>query len=299
MRVGDLTLYDSLAGQLDAQQSSIGTLDNELSSGRKLNAPSDDPIGVVNAMAYTSQVSQLASTTSSATTASSWLGLGGDAVNSMLGVLQTARTLMVQALNSGGQTNQSYAAIAQQVQGITQQLVSLGNTTYAGTAIFAGTAAVQAPFSAAGAYSGNEQSFTIQVGPGSPTDVSVPGTFLFGGGTSGVQSVFTTLQNFANDLAAGPAAAGVNLQNDLNDLDANIGLAETAATTIGQATDRVQAASSAAASQSTTVQGDLATTEDVDVASASTQLQSELASYQSALYAISQTVPESLAQFLH
>lgn len=206
---------------------------------------------------------------------------------------------MVQALNSGGQTNQSYAAIAQQVQGITQQLVSLGNTTYAGTAIFAGTAAVQAPFSAAGAYSGNEQSFTIQVGPGSPTDVSVPGTFLFGGGTSGVQSVFTTLQNFANDLAAGPAAAGVNLQNDLNDLDANIGLAETAATTIGQATDRVQAASSAAASQSTTVQGDLATTEDVDVASASTQLQSELASYQSALYAISQTVPESLAQFLH
>ncbi len=298
MRVGDLTLYDSLAGELNSQQSNISTLDGQLSSGLRLNQPSDDPMGVVDALTYQSQVSQLASTTSSSTTASSWLGLAGDSINNVLGVLQTARTLMLQALNSGAQTQQSYNAMSQQVQGIIQQLVSLGNTTYAGTAIFAGTAGVAAPYSAAGAYSGNQQSFTIQVGPGAPTAVSVPGTSLFGG-AGGVQSVFTTLQTFLNDLAAGPAAAGANLQNDLANLDANIGVAETAATQVGQAAQRVEAASAAAHSQSTTVQGDLAQTEDVDVATASTQLQSELANYQAALYAVSQTVPESLAQFLH
>jgi flagellar hook-associated protein 3 FlgL len=299
MRVGDLTLYDSLEGTLDTQQASIGNLDTELSSGLSIQKPSDNPVGAVNALADQSQLSQLTATQSSATTASTWLGIAGNSASSVLSVLQTARTLMLQALNTGGETSNSYQAIATQVQSLVSQLVSLGNSSYAGSAIFAGTAGVQSPYSASGAYSGNESNFTIQVGPGAPTAVSVPGTSLFGGGTSGVQSVFTTLQNFVTHLAAGPGAGTANLQSDLNDLDANISLAENAATTIGEATDNVNAASTEAQSNATVVQGDLANTEDVDVASATTQLQSEMASYQAAMYAVSQTVPESLASFLH
>lgn len=299
MRVGDLTLYDSLAGELDSQQANIGQLDAELSSGLSIQQPSDNPIGVVDALSYQSQISQLKSTTSSATTANSWLGLAGNSANSAISVMQTAQTLMEQALNTGAQNTSSFDAIAGQVSGLLDQLVSLGNTTYAGSAIFAGTAGTQTPYSSSGAYSGNESSFTIQVGPGPATAVSVPGTSLFGGGTSGVQSVFTTLQNFVSHLQAGPEAGTANLQSDANALSANITLAESAATTIGEATDSVQAASTAATNNSTTVQGDLANTEDVDVATATTQLQSDMTSYQAALYAVSQTVPESLAAFLH
>jgi flagellar hook-associated protein 3 FlgL len=300
MQVGDLTLYDSLAGALNADQSSINTLDSELSSGLALQQPSDDPVAVVNALADQSQISQLTATTSSATTASSWLGIANNTANSVIGTLQTANTLMLQALNEGSQTSASYQQIAQQVQGIIQQLVGLGNTSYAGTAIFSGTAGVQNPYSSAGAYSGNEQSFTIQVGPGAPTAVSVPGTTLFGGGTTGIQSVFTTLQNFATHLAAGPGStAEANIQGDLSALTANMTQAETAATTLGESSQAVTAASAAATATSTRVQTNLATTEDANVADVTTQLQSQLASYQSALYAVSQTVPETLAQFLH
>ncbi|HTW98892.1 MAG TPA: hypothetical protein VMD59_08955 [Acidimicrobiales bacterium] len=303
MQVGDLTLYDSLAGTLNADQSSINTLDQELSSGLALQQPSDDPVAVVNALADQSQISQLTSTTNSATTASSWLGLANNTANSVINTLQTANSLMLQALNEGSQNSGSYQQIAQQVQGVVQQLVSLGNTDYAGTPIFAGTAGVSTPYtgnaSSGVTYNGNEQSFTIQVGPGAPTAVSVPGTDLFGGGTTGIQSVFTTLQNFITHLDAGPGATSeTNIQSDLTALTANMSQAETAATTLGESSQEVTSASTAATSTSAAVQKNLASTEDANVADVTTQLQAQLASYQSALYAVSQTVPETLAQFL-
>jgi flagellar hook-associated protein 3 FlgL len=300
VQVGDLTLHDSLAGTLDADQASIDALDSELSSGLALQKPSDDPVGVVNALADQSQISQLTATTTAATTASSWLGIANSSSNSVISTLQTANTLVLQALNEGSQNAASYQQIAQQMQGVIQQLVALGNTTYAGTPIFAGTAGVASAYSSTGTYNGNEQSFTIQVGPGAPTAVSVPGTTLFGGGTSGVQSVFTTLQNFVTHLAAGPGAtAEANIGNDLTALGANMTQAETAATTLGESSQAVTAASAAATATSAQVQTNLATTQDADVADVTTELQSQLASYQSALYAVSQTVPETLSSFLH
>ena len=126
----------------------------------------------------------------------------------------------MQSLNTGGQNAQTYADLAQQLQGVLSTLVGLGNTQFGGTAIFAGTADVAAPYAANGTYSGNSQTFTIQVGPGAPIAASVPGTTLFGGGSSGIQSVFQTLQNTINDLEL-PAQAPQRpppLSNDLNRL---------------------------------------------------------------------------------
>lgn len=300
MNVSDLTLYDSLAGTLQTQQANIDTLDQELSSGLQLQKPSDDPIAVVNALSDQSQVSQLAATTNAANTANAWLGLGNDTANSVIDTLQTVRTLMVQSLSSGTQSSSTYTQIANQVQGAFQQLLGLANTTYGGQSIFAGTAAGVPAYSSTGSYQGNEYSFTVQVGPGQPIAASVPGTTLFGGGSTGVQNLFTTLQNFMTHLAAGPGGTTeTNLQNDLTALDANISQAETAATTLGESSQAVQTASTAATDESTQVQTNLASTEDVNVATASTQLQADLASYQAALYAVGQAVPESLASFLH
>jgi flagellar hook-associated protein 3 FlgL len=189
--------------------------------------------------------------------------------------------------------------MAQQLQGQISQLVGLANTQYGTTSIFAGTAGVSQPYSTAGDYSGNSQSFTISVGGGAPVAVSVPGDQLFGGGTSGVQSVFTTLQNIVTHLQAGPGSASYSsLKTDLDNLGANMTQAETAATTLGESTQAVSAATTAAETTSTQLQTILATTQSTDVPTVTAALQSDLTTYQAALYAVSQTVPETLAQFL-
>jgi len=127
----------------------------------------------------------------------------------------------------------------------------------------------------------------------------VPGDQLFGGGTSGTQSVFTTLQNIVTDLQAGPGASSyAGLQSDLNALDGNISQAETAATTLGQASQQVTTASSAASATTLQVQTILTSTMSTDLPSVTTALQTDMTNYQAALYAVSQAVPETLAQFI-
>lgn len=300
MRISDLTLTDELSGSLDSAQSTITGLDTELSSGLAFQQPSDNPIGVSDSLGYQRQIAQQAAYTGNATTAQSWLGIAGSTINEAITSLQSAKTLVLQGLNSGANNAQSYSEMAQQVQGILTQMVGYGNTTYGTTPIFAGTAGVSQPYSSTGAYSGNAQTFTIDVGTGSPVSVSVPGDQLFGGGTSGVQSVFTTLQNIVTDLQAGPGATSyAGLQSDLDNVNANMNLAESAATKLGEASQQVTAASSAASSASEQLQSILSTTMTTDVPSVTVALQTDMTNYQAALYAVSQAVPQSLAQYLH
>jgi len=299
MRISDLTLRDEMSGTLDSAQSTINQLDSQLSSGNAFQQASDNPVAVSNSIGYQRQIAQQAANSANATTAQSWLGIAGSTINQAMTTMQSARTLVLQGLNSGSNNAQSYSEMAQQVQGLLTQMVGYGNTTYGTTAIFAGTAGVAQPYTSTGVYSGNSQTFTIDVGSGAPVPVSVPGDQVFGGGTSGTQSVFTTLQNIVTDLQSGPGAASyAGLQNDLNALDANMSQAETAATTLGQASQQVTAASSAASATTLQVQSILTNTMSTDLPSVTTALQTDMTNYQAALYAVSQAVPETLAQFI-
>ncbi|MGO9964520.1 MAG: hypothetical protein ACLPUG_13980 [Acidimicrobiales bacterium] len=299
MRVTDMTLASQLSGDLASQQATITSLDEQLSSGDALMSPSDNPVAVADSLGYNRQIAQAASDQSNATIAQSWLGIGNQTANQVVDTLQSANTTVLQALSTGSNNAQSYNEMAQQVQGLISQMTGLANTQYGNTPIFAGTAGVCQPYSSAGTYSGNSQPFTISVGNGAPVAVSVPGDQMFGGGSSGVQSVFTTLQNIVTHLQAGPGSASyAGLQADLSDLGANITQAETAATTLGTSTQAVTAASTAAQNTSTQLQTVLSKTVSTDVPTVTAVLQSDLTTYQAALYAVSQTVPETLAQFL-
>ncbi|HLI16008.1 MAG TPA: hypothetical protein VKV23_08165 [Acidimicrobiales bacterium] len=299
MRISDLTLSASLGGELQADQQALAALDGEISSGLAIQQPSDDPVGAVQVLADRRQIAQLAAYQSTAQAASSWLGLAGQTVTAVLDSLQTARTVVLQALSSGSQTTQSYQAYAEQLSGTLQTLVGLANTTYGETPIFAGTAGVAAAYSPTGAYNGNSTPFTMQVGPGTTVAVSVPGTSLFGGGPTGVQDLFTTLGNLVADLSKGPGpAAEAGLTNDLAALDANISLAEQASTTIGESSRMVSSAESANTAASTQLQGALGTLEDANLGVLGPQFQADLTAYQAALAAASQTLPETLAAFL-
>lgn len=214
----------------------------------------------------------------------------------MLNTLQSVQTLVLQALNSGSQNAQSYNSIATQIKGQIQSLIGLANTTYAGTAIFSGTAGGSAAYSSTGTYLGNNTPFTIDLGNGQKVAASVPGTTLFG---SSPNDLFSTLNQIVTDLGAGPGGATeTNLQNDMNTLQNNITQANNAAATLGEASQQVQTVQASASATTTQVQTILANTEDVNVATVTSQLQQDLANYQAALYASSQAVPESLAAFL-
>jgi flagellar hook-associated protein 3 FlgL len=298
MGVSDVSLSQTITAQLNQQESSIADLEAQLSSGKALNKPSDNPAAVTQVLQLSSEASQLTSWQSNAQTATSWLGMGNNAVNTALSDMQSARTLLLQALNQGTQNGTTYQAFASQLQGISADLLDTANTEYEGRPIFAGTSASPQAYDSTGNYLGNTDTLTVIVGPGSGSgqtaSLSVPGPDVFGSGTA---SVFNTLSTVIGQLNTG-SPTGTQLNTALNALDANISTAEQAAAELGNAADSVSSTSTALTTQLSSVQDSQSGLEDVNVATVTTQLDTEMTDYQASMWAASQAIPETLVKFL-
>ncbi len=298
MRVADISLSQAISEQLNQQEAAIANLEQQVSSGKALNQPSDNPAGVTQVLQLSGQASQLTTWQANSQIATSWLGMGNDALNTTLNDMQTARTLLLQALNQGTQNSTTYQAIAQQLQGINADLLTTANTEYEGRPIFAGTSASPQAYDSAGNYLGNADAPTVIVGPGpgpgQASVLSVPGPTVFG---TGAASIFTTLSTVIGQLGSGsPTAAQLN--SALTALDTNISTAEQASAVLGNASESVASVSSALTTQLTAVQNSQAGLQDVNVATVTTQLDSEMTNYQAAMWAASQAIPETLVHFL-
>jgi flagellar hook-associated protein 3 FlgL len=182
-RVNPNILPDLLAG-LDTIQQQLNDAGVELASGRSISAPSDNPVGaqalVVNhaAQAENDTFQQnVGNLQSRMQTADSTLNGAENAINQAI-------SLGVEAGNSD-LTNSQRQAIAEQLQGIQQQLVNTANTSYNGTYLFGGTLVETAPFTlnpaapAGVTYSGNSSVTSLQVASGESVNTNVPGDQLF------------------------------------------------------------------------------------------------------------------------
>lgn len=298
MTISSLALSQTLDGQILAQQQNISQLEEQISSGQALNQPSDNPTAVTQVLGLSSQVSQLTAMQTNAQQATSWLGTATSTANNVLNEMNSAQTLLLQAANSGTQSPTSYKAIGQQIQGIVANLVSLANTQYDGRAIFAGTSASSEAFDSSGNYLGNTDTPTVVIGPGAGVGqsiaLSVPGTALFG---TGATNVFATLTAVATELSTG-APTAANISAALAALGTNISGAQQASASLGTASQQASGATSTLTKQIATLQTSQANLEDVNVATATTQLSQENTTYQAALWAASQTIPETLLKFV-
>jgi flagellar hook-associated protein 3 FlgL len=298
MTVSSLALAQTLTDQLTAQETNIAQLQQQLATGQALNKPSDNPAAVTQVLALSSQASQLTSWQTNADTAASWLGTANDTANSVLESMQSAQSLLLQALNQGAQDPTTYTALGDQLQGVASNLLSLSNTQYEGRPIFAGTSASPQAYDANGNYLGNGDAPTAVIGPGSGSGqtvgVSVPGTSIFGIGAS---NVFATLDAAATALQSGaPTAAELNTA--LTALNATISSAQQASAVLGDSSQQVASTTASLTTQIASVQADQANLEDVNIATATTQLDSETTNYQAALWAASQAIPETLVKFI-
>jgi flagellar hook-associated protein 3 FlgL len=296
--ISNLALAQTLTDQLSTQEGSIAQLQEQLATGHVLNQPSDNPAAVTQVLALSSQASQLSSWQANVDTTTSWLGTANSTANNALESMQSAQSLLLQALNQGAQDPTTYQALGDQLQGVVSNLLSLANTQFEGRPIFAGTSASPQAYDASGNYLGNGDAPSAVVGPGSgagqTVNMSVPGTTMFGVGAA---NVFATLSTVAAALSSGTPTSA-QLTSALSALSANMSTAQQASAVLGDASQEVASISSSLTTQIASVQNDQADLQDVNVATAMTQLDSETTNYQAALWAASQAIPETLVKFI-
>ena len=121
---GALTALNSLA----ATQSANDTYEQELSSGLKINSPSDNPAGFITAEGFTSQINGVTQASSNANEGISLLQTAQGAVQQQLSVAQSLNSIAVQAAN-GTQTSEESQSLQSVVSQLTGQISTIASQT--------------------------------------------------------------------------------------------------------------------------------------------------------------------------
>ena len=88
-------LASSMIQDIEEQQSSMGTLEEQLSTGYKVNQPSDNPAEAANILRLQSVYSRTQQYASNAADALGWLSTGNTTMNQINSILQQVDQLML------------------------------------------------------------------------------------------------------------------------------------------------------------------------------------------------------------
>ncbi|GAB2476734.1 flagellar hook-associated protein FlgL [Jatrophihabitans fulvus] len=276
---------------IQAAAQRLAVVQNQLSSGKRITTASDDPEGTVTAMALRSELSRSGQYTSAGRDALARLSTADSAYSQSVSVLQSARTLVVQALNSGTTDATANSALAQQFDGLRSTLLSLANTTFNGQPVFGGTTDGDVAYDASGAYVGNAGSDQRQVGAHTVVEVGAVGTDVFG---SGATDVFQQLSDLAAALRAGTPLSG----SDLDTIDTAVKRVSTAQAAAGTVYQQVQTGLSARLSTDAALKTRLTDIVSVDPAEAAIQTAAANLAYNAAIQTTATVNRQSLLDFL-
>lgn len=170
---------------LDAMQRLQQALDRtqrQISSGRRLLTPSDDPIAASRALELREAISRLDQFDRNGNIATNRLAQEEQALGSVNNVLQRVRELALQA-NNATQSDESRALIAVEMRQRLDQLVQLANQQDGdGHYLFSGNLADTQPVTRAGStfgYNGDDGQRFIQIGEGRVVADGDPGSAVF------------------------------------------------------------------------------------------------------------------------
>jgi flagellar hook-associated protein 3 FlgL len=271
-------------------QERLASAQSQVSSGKRIEKPSDDPLGAERAMRLNDQLESTGAYRTAVNESRSWLDATDSALSSLNDVVQHVRELTLQAAN-GSTSDAGRQAIKAQIDQLTEEAKNTLNIAYDGRYIFSGTATDTATYSAAtgDAYQGDASPVVRQIGPGVSVQVNVTGDDVLGG-------LLPTLRTLSAHLAANDTASlGTT---DLQAIDAGFDNLTAKRGLVGAVTNRVDAAGTRLDDTTDITTAFLSKTQDADLPQALTDLSAQQTALQAALRGGAALIQQSLMDFL-
>ena len=286
-----LTSLQGLNRNLDA----VGKLQQQLTSGRLISAPSDSPTATNRAMQTRSDQAAVAQQSRNINDAKGWLEQTDSTLQEMLDTARRVRDLTVQGASTGSSSDVSSQAISTEVTSLRDGLLSLANRQIGGRPLFGGVTPGSKAYDASGAYIGLAgPPVTRRVSDTEVIRVDTAGPAAFGPAGA---DVFAIADKIAADMLAtpiDPAAMASNLTN----LDAAMKTMQTALADVGARAARVEREQQVNSDRSLTLSSQLAETENIDLPNTIMRLQMQQTGYEAALSATAKALQPTLLDYL-
>jgi len=238
MRVTEQMRYDSVAKNLSQLSSRQAKAAQEAQTGVRVNLPSDDPIAAAQLARLSASQSQVSARRSTISSVRGDAELAESSLQQASDLMANAKELAMQGGNGSlGATERQNLAL--QVKDIRDQLIGIANTKGTSGYLFAGSATETKPFSATGAFSGNDDSHVVDIGNSTPSTVNASGAKAFT--AAGGRDVFADLDALYNALNANDEAA---IATSLDGLDTSRSQITNAHSAVGITLNKLDASDS-------------------------------------------------------
>lgn len=179
MRVSTLMMYQqNMRGITDSQSAWLG-YGEQMSTGKRVNRASDDPVAASQAVVLSQAQAQNSQYATARTFATQRVSIEEKTLSQVTTAIQSAQEKIVYAGN-GTLSDDDRASLATDLEGIRDQILNLANSTDGnGRYIFAGYKTDAAPFDADGTYNGGSENVQQQVDSARTMVIGHTGNLVF------------------------------------------------------------------------------------------------------------------------
>jgi flagellar hook-associated protein 3 FlgL len=297
-----------------------------VATGKKFSKPSDDPIGVSRSLRLNTDVANIEQYKRNTEDALSWMETTETAIDSLVSVFQRAKELTTQAASETNSLEER-AIIALEIEQLKNQIVSIGNTTYAGSYIFSGFKTNKALLDGQGNYLPTSlakgETIDFNIGISDRITVNVIPQKLFGtnGGGKGAGDPIdatTTINTppppppapvpppdkpqmilvFEGLITALKGNNTIGISNGMDQLDAHFSNINAVRSEIGVKTNRLDLTLNRIADDALNLKDLLSKNEDADMAEVIMNLKMQESVYQASLSGGARIIQPTLLDFL-
>jgi flagellar hook-associated protein 3 FlgL len=220
MRI-DPNMVPDLLQELQQSQVQLNTALQQVSTGLRVNQPSDDPTASAAMVQNTIATGDLDQYTQNVSTALSTVQTANSVLSSVVTSLNSAVSAGTEGAN-GTNNASDLQDLANQVQGILNSVVSAANTSVGGSYLFGGTSTAT-PYTADAAsptgytYNGNDGSNSVAIGDQTSVQINLPGSQIFSAaGNSVIGSLSSLVTALKSGNSAGIETATASVDSALN-----------------------------------------------------------------------------------
>src|SRR5699024_3218193 len=299
MRVTQSMLQNNMLNNLFKSQSNMDKYLKQITTGKKINRPSDDPVIAMKGINYRTEVTEAEQYTRNATEVWNWFDHSDDVLGKSTKAMQRMEELANQAAN-GTNTQDELNSIKKEVEQLKEQMIEMANTQVNGKYIFNGTdtdkplikkekndnGEVEIEFNTG---DGREEMVEIEVSKGINMEVNVSPEGVFD------QELFDHIDGFITALENGDDDEINQSLENLQDSSSNIIQSRAE---LGARMNRLELIEDRLENQVVIAKDTMAKNEGVEFEEAVTNLLTQEVIHRAALSAGSKIIQPSLVDFL-
>jgi flagellar hook-associated protein 3 FlgL len=292
MRVSTPYQFDSYSQGIQSAHSRLLRVQNQVTTGKRIEKFSDDPLGASMTVSMRSLKAASGQYQSNLKLAKGAVGFTEDALSNIHELARKAYELSVQGANDTT-TQTSRNAMASEVRDLKRRLVDLGNTRGPQNQyLFAGTATDVMPYKASGdtiQFEGNTNSVIAEVGPNTTLRQNTDGEPM-------ISDLFQKLSALENNLLGGNlgAISGV----DIAEIQESMNTILQARSVVGTKLQQIEELDAHHTRRIDELSERISDVEDIDMSEAVVKLKESEIAYQAALQVAAQGYSMSLMDFI-